>query len=75
VDGIHLRMEFIVNRLDDALPGAPLRGKMYTAARVVMSLPGLLDMVAKLNSLVGQLQAPGGLPPASPPDGSPRVLN
>jgi len=60
-DGATLRMEFIVNRLDDPNPPAPPTGKALTVCRIVMPLPGMIDMINKLQALMAQLQASGVL--------------
>jgi hypothetical protein len=58
-DGMHLRMEFLVNRMDDPNPPAAPTGKALTACRVVIPLPGMVDMLSKLQAVMGQLQAAG----------------
>ena len=58
-DGAILRMEFIVNRMDDPNPPAPPTGKALTVCRIVMPLPGMIDMINKLQALITQLQASG----------------
>jgi hypothetical protein len=60
-DGMNLKMEFTVNRMDDPNPPAAPTGKALTACRVVMPLPGMLDMIGKLQAIVAQLQAAGVL--------------
>jgi len=71
-DGITLRMEFVVNRMDDPQPPNPPTGKAVTAARVVIPLPGMMDMVAKLQTLVQQMQTQGMLRHVHPPSGDQR---
>src|SRR6266446_9819257 len=61
VDGMHLRMEFVVNRMDDPNPPAAPTGKAMTACRVVIGLPGMIDMLGKLQAIMNQLQAAGVL--------------
>jgi hypothetical protein len=60
-DGMNLRIEFTVNRLDDPQPPAPPTGRALTAARLVIPLTGFVAMVQQLNTLVGTLQAQGVL--------------
>jgi hypothetical protein len=60
-DGIHLRMEFVVNRLDDAQQGKPPSGRALTACRVIIPVQGVIEMAAKLQNLMAQLQASGVL--------------
>ena len=66
VDQSGLRMEFVVNRMDDPKPPAPPTGKKYTACRVVMPLNGFMDMVGKLNGIVQALQKQGVIRPILP---------
>jgi hypothetical protein len=66
-DGIHLRLEFVVNRMDDPNPPAPPTGKALTACRVVIPLPGMIDMVGKLQAVMATLQAQGVLRHIQPP--------
>jgi hypothetical protein len=59
-DPLHnLRMEFVVNRLDDANPPSPMTGKSVTACRIVIPAPGLVDLYAKLGALISVLQQQG----------------
>ncbi len=71
-DGITARLEFLVNRMDDAQPGAVPTGKAVTACRVIMPLAGMLDMAAKLQAIIGQLQAHGTLRQVHVPEGPQR---
>jgi len=61
VEGFNAKLEFVVNRMDDATPPAPPTGKAMTACRLVLSVPGLVDLQAKLTRLMGALQAQGVL--------------
>jgi hypothetical protein len=65
-DGITLRMEFVVNRLDDSQPGQQGTGRAVTTARVVIPLPGMVDMLGKLQTIMKQLQAAGMVIPMAP---------
>ena len=69
-DGITLRMEFVVNRMDDPQPGQPPSGRSITAARLVMPLSSVLDMIARLQTMIGQLQAQGVVRQVHIPPGS-----
>jgi hypothetical protein len=60
-EGFHVKLEFAVNRLDDPKPPAPPTGKAVTACRLVLPIPGMLDLHAKLTQLVNTLQAQGVL--------------
>lgn len=60
-DGLTLRMEFLVNRMDDPNPPTPPTGRALTACRVVLPLSGVMDMAGKLQMLMAQLQAAGVL--------------
>ncbi len=67
-----VKLEFVVNRLDDPKPPSPPSGKAFTAARLVIPLPGVIDLFGKLQMFVGQLQAQGVLRPIQDPGGSQR---
>jgi hypothetical protein len=56
-DSLQIRMEFVVNRFDDPQAGVAPTGKAITACRVVMPLPGMIDMHAKLSAIIQTLQA------------------
>jgi hypothetical protein len=72
-DALHnARMEFVVNRLDDPTPGTALTGKSVTACRLVIPLPGLLDLYAKLGAMINTLQQQGVLKPVVQPPTSGR---
>jgi hypothetical protein len=58
-EGVNVKLEFVVNRFEPAAPGAPITGRSVTACRVIIPLPGLVDMMAKLGSLVANLEAQG----------------
>jgi hypothetical protein len=61
IEGLNAKLEFVVNRMDDPKPPAPPTGKAMTACRVVLPLPGMIDLHAKLTQLIGALQAQGVL--------------
>lgn len=73
-NGTTLRMEFLVNRMDNPQPGQPGSGKGYTACRVVIPLPGMMDMVGKLQNIIAQLQAAGVIIPTHTAPG-PMTIN
>jgi hypothetical protein len=58
-EGVNVKLEFVVNRFEPAVAAAPIVGRSVTACRLVMPLSGLMDMMAKLGSLVASLQAQG----------------
>jgi len=58
-EGNTARLEFVVNRMDDPRAGKPLTGKAVTAARIIIPLPGLIDMIKKLQKIMGQLENSG----------------
>jgi hypothetical protein len=60
-DGMNVRMEFVVNRLDDPKPPAAPTGRATTACRLVIPAPGMLDLINKLQMLIATLQAQGAL--------------
>jgi hypothetical protein len=66
-DGINIRIEFTVNRLDDPQPPAPPTGQAFTACRIVIPLTGFLAMVQQLQTLVNTLRTRGVLRRAQRP--------
>lgn len=70
MDNSVLRLEFVVNRLDRPRPPSPPTGKKYTACRLVLPMPAIIQVANKLNQLIAALQAQGTLqiipaPPAN----------
>jgi hypothetical protein len=61
VEGLNAKLEFVVNRTDDAKPPAPPSGKSLTACRLVIPLPAMIDLHAKLAQLIGALQGQAAL--------------
>ena len=61
VEGFNVKLEFIVTRMDDAKPQTPLTGKAMPTCRLVLPLPGILDLHGKLTQIIGTLQAQGAL--------------
>jgi hypothetical protein len=59
VEGLNAKIEFVVNRMDDPRPPAPPTGKAMTVCRIVIPLPGMIDLHGKLTQLIGALQAKG----------------
>ena len=70
-DGMNLRLEFVVNRMDAPQPPNPPTGAAYTACRVVIPLPGGMGMIGQINTLIANLQAQGLLRPIHAPQGTP----
>jgi hypothetical protein len=75
MEGPNCKFEFNVNRFDDPKPSAPPTGRTVTACRLVLPLPAVIDLHAKLTQLIGTLQAQGGVhqvqadqPPAGKPN-------
>jgi hypothetical protein len=65
-----VKMEFLVNRMDDLNPSGPPTGRAMTACRIVIPLPGMIDMLGKLQAIMAQLQAANIIRPiSSPPTG------
>jgi hypothetical protein len=60
-DGATLRLEFAVNRLDDARPPAQQTGRAVTACRLVLPANGMLDLYSRLSTLMNALQTQGVL--------------
>src|ERR1700760_1565899 len=68
----NVRMEFVVNRLDDAKPGSPPTGKAVTACRLAMPLAAALDLHAKLGAMINMLQQQNVIRPITQPSTSGR---
>ena len=66
--GVNIRIEFIVNRLDELQPPAQPTGSQLTAARLVVPVAGFMGMLQHFNTLVGNLKAPGRLAYRANPD-------
>ena len=60
-DGVNVRLEFTINRLDDPQPPTPPTGKALTACRVIIPLTGFLAMSKQFETLFGTLRAQGVL--------------
>ena len=58
-DGQVLRLEFCVSRLDEPRPSVPPSSKKVTAARLVMTPNGALDLFGKLQPLIAMWQQQG----------------
>jgi hypothetical protein len=74
MEGPNCKLEFTVNRFDDPKPPAPPTGRAVTACRLVLPLPAIVDLHAKLTQIIGALQAQGvfqQVPPGQPPAGRP----
>ncbi len=69
-DGQTIRMDFAVHRLDDPQPQVPPTGKAFTAARIVMPVAAMVNMLNKLQDVVAQLQAQGTLRHVHAPAGT-----
>jgi hypothetical protein len=72
-DGVNVRIELTVNRLDDPQPPAPPTGRALTACRVIIPLTGFLAMAKQFETLINTLHAQGVLRPIQTPptDGKP----
>ncbi len=68
-DGQTIRMDFVINRMDDPQPQIPPSDKALTASRIVIPVIGMADMLSKLQNVVAQLQAQGTLRQAHAPAG------
>ena len=56
------RMEFTVTRMDDPKPGSNKQaGKKYSVARLVLPMPGLLDMINKFQQVAAVMEQQGTL--------------
>jgi|SRR6266851_1876780 len=67
-----LKMEFVVNRMDDPNPPAAPTGRAMTACRIVIPITGMIDMLGKLQAMMAQLQAAGFITPITNPPTSGR---
>jgi hypothetical protein len=67
-----LKMEFVVNRVDDPNPPATPTGRAMTACRIVIPITGMIEMLGKLQAIVAQLQAAGVITPITNPPTSGR---
>jgi hypothetical protein len=67
VEGPNVKLIFVVNRMDEPQPPAPISGTAVTASRIVLTLPGMLDLHAKLTQTLATLQAQGVLEPIFAP--------
>jgi hypothetical protein len=54
-----VRLEFVVNRLDEPKPPLPPTGKKHTACRLILPAAGLQDLANKIVNLMNQLAAHG----------------
>ncbi|HTV89201.1 MAG TPA: hypothetical protein VME41_09305 [Stellaceae bacterium] len=72
-DGVNVRIEFTVNRLDDPQPPSRPTGRALTACRVIIPLTGFLAMTKQLDALVNTLRGQGVLRhmQSPPSDGKP----
>ncbi len=73
-DGFNMQIEFVVNRMDDPDPSGVPSGRAVTAARLVVPLPGILELHAGLGNLIQSLTAQGVLH-KTPAAAGPRSLN
>jgi hypothetical protein len=60
-DGLSVRMEFVVNRFEPSKPNTGPTGSKVTAARLVLPLAGVVNLLSQLNSLMTALQQQGAL--------------
>ena len=60
-DGLSLRLELCVNRLEPHVPPAAPSADQVTAARLVLALPAALELMNRLKQLEGALLASGQL--------------
>ena len=57
-----LRLEFTVTRMDDPKPGSNKQtGRKYSVARLVLPMPGLLDMINKFQQVAAVMEQQGTL--------------
>jgi hypothetical protein len=60
-DGMSVRMEFVVNRLDPANSHVAATGRKVTAARLVLPIAGVMNLASQLNALLAALGEQGAL--------------
>ena len=65
-DGLALRIEFCVTRMDNARPKEALTGRRYPACRIVLSAPAAVDLINRMQQVGSALQQAGILKPAPP---------
>jgi len=58
-DGNVVRMEFAVSRYEQGKSGEPMKEWSYTAARVVLSLRGAVEMLNQMHRLRAALEEKG----------------
>jgi hypothetical protein len=68
-EGFNAKLEFVVVRMDDPNPPNPPAGRAVTASRIVIPLPGVVEMHAKLTQILDTLKAQGVIQPVSVPQG------
>ena len=60
-DGMSVRMEFVVNRFEQALPDTAPMGRKVTALRLVLPIAGAVNLTAQLERLLAALKDQGVL--------------
>ena len=73
-DGLNVRVEFCVNRFDPPVPPKAPTGEQVTAARIVMPLHGILQLIDALKQLEPAIRAVAAgqqvqMPPQPTPPG------
>ena len=60
-DGMSMRMEFVVNRFEPSRPSANPAGSKVTAARLVLPIAGVVQLLSQLNEVMSALKQQGAL--------------
>jgi hypothetical protein len=58
-DGLNAKLEFTVNWFDEPVPGQQPTGRAISACRLILPLPGLIQLQGQLTALLNTLQAQG----------------
>lgn len=66
-DGQTLRIEFAVTRVDEIKPSAPIRGRRYPAARIVLTSNAAVDLINRVQQIAAALVQAGVMKAGSPP--------
>ena len=70
-DGMSLRMEFVVNRIGSSRSKVATTGSKVTAARLVLPMTGVVQLLSQLNQVIAALKLQGALKDVTlvhPPD-------
>ena len=66
-DGQMLRIELGVTRFDEMKPNAPITGRRYPAARLVLPPAAAIDLINRMQQIAAALTQAGVVKPAQRP--------